>query len=293
MKIPKNRDSWGNFVALYVFLACSGTLVQESPVRLRHGTIILWEETATKVMIVSDSRTYDEEAGVRGQTCKIIDLSDGTLFFYTGSLLEASSKRTHEKVFSQQMFAKRAYDALKMEPKSYDRLNRIARKYSELVRLRMDELFKTIPHPSRMTGLAGFASLDEFKHARLVLVRIPIEVPNDGAPTYTGMPAIFEPSQNKLGLGDYPPYNAVNEFLDGNSERAKKAVADFKLRTAKLPKRDLDVHNLIAAVEASLNWNKDDPTIGPPVDAVVIESGRGIRWIKRKPECTKHVGAED
>jgi len=34
-----------------------------------------------------------------------------------------------------------------------------------------------------------------------------------------------------------------------------------------------------------LSWEKNDPSVGPPVDAVVLETGTGIRWVKRKPAC--------
>jgi hypothetical protein len=270
---------------LLTFFVCGSTVAQDGSIEPRHGTILLFEKTTAKIMIVSESRTYDATTEAKGKACKIIELSEDTLFFYTGNLLEAYNRRTGKIIFSQQNLARQAFGGLKMRPRTYNRLSRIASRYSELARPRLEALSKSIRDPSTMIGLAGFASLDEHKHPRLVLVNIPFVVPNDGAPPYTGMPSIYEPKQNETQMGAYKQYAGVSEFFDGKSERAKKAAAEFNSRSAKLPKQDIEVYELIAAVEASLSWNKDDPTIGPPVDAVVVESGKGIRWIKRKPEC--------
>jgi hypothetical protein len=154
----------------------------------------------------------------------------------------------------------------------------------------MDALLKVLPDASSRIGLAGFASLDESKRPKLVLVNIPVTVPNDGSAAFPGTPNVIEGPPNPrqtFGTGDHPANMAAVEFLDATSERAKAAVAKFESTAAKLPKQDVQVHRLIAAAEASLNWNQDDSGIGPPIDAVVIESNTGIRWIRRKPSCSE------
>jgi len=273
---------------LLVLLAFNRTPGQDGPVEVRHGTILLYEESSTQVIVVADSKIHADKSGKDENGCKIVNLSDDTLFFYTGNLFQAVNTRTGSEILSQQKVAHEAYSEVKTEPRSEQRLIDVANKYSELVRPEMNELFRVAyAHDfSESAGLAGFASLDEFKQPRIVLVAIPIHVSNDGAPAYTEVPYLSEPIQNKVYMGDYLEYRGVNEFLDAKTPRAKRAMDRFNSSVGKLPKTDVEVHKLIAAVQASLTWHRDIPTIGPPVDAVVIDSGTGIRWIKRKPKCS-------
>jgi hypothetical protein len=86
-------------------------------------------------------------------------------------------------------------------------------------------------------------------------------------------------------MGDYPPYKTVMEFLDTDTPRAERAMKKFQSTVPTFPSRDVEAHKLIAAVQASLDWNKDDPSIGPPINAAVIEPQTGVRWIQGKSRC--------
>jgi hypothetical protein len=261
---------------------------QENALELRHGTILLYVLNPTQFVVVADSKLHvvsDSKVNGLGDglCCKIVNLSHNTLFFYTGNLFEVFDN-TGKTILSQQKAATQAFENFKTEARSKQRLVDVANKYSELVRPKIDELLRA-GIKSDGVGLAGFASLDEFNHPRAVMVNFAFELLNNGTPAHTIDSKVFEPIPNKLYMGDYPPYKEVNEFLDAKTQRAKQAMEQFKSHRASLPEGDAGAYRLIAAVEASLNWNKNDPTIGPPVDAVVIEANRGIRWIKRKSMC--------
>ena len=267
-------------IVFVIGLALTPTPAQEATTHLRHGTILLYEETPKQVMIVADSKVHG--AGRDGITCKIINLSDDTLFFYTGQLFEVFDKG--KKVLSQQTIAQGAYNDFKYEARSYQRLIDVATRYTERVRPKMDELIRSgIKYD--ISGLAGFASLDESNHPKIVRANIVINPPGNEAPAQTTSEGLSEPQQNLLNLGNYPQYAGVNEFFDAKTPRAKRAMDRFNTHAKSLPERDVEVSKLIAATEAALIWHRDDPTIGPPVDAVVIESGTGIRWIRRKKMC--------
>lgn len=198
-----------------------------------------------------------------------------------------SNTRTGKVIFFQFEVAQNAYDAVGKQPLSLQRLKDVATEWSRMVAPGMDSLLKNDAEARTRIGLAGFGSLDENHRPKLILVKIPITVPNDGSSASTGTPTIYEwlqkPEQS-LGTGGYAANLAAIEFLDAKTERAKKAKAAFEYRATRLPQRDRYANELIAAVEAALEWRKEDPTIGPPVDAVVIETGSGIRWIRRKPK---------
>jgi hypothetical protein len=273
-------------VVIFLFLVPHAVLGQETTAVFPHGTILVYEETTTQVIIVADSKIYDDKTKWGGYACKIVNLSDDTIFFYTGNLFESFNQRTGKVFFSQQSVARTAYGYFQKQSRSENRLMAVANKYSELVSPKINNLLKSVNNPSERIGLAGFASRDELGHPRIVLVNIPVTVPNNGGQAYAGAPTVSEPILNEEYMGNYPQYQQVREFLDAQTPRAKLAMEKFNSRTAKVPEKDKEVYTLIAAVEAALSWNKNDPTIGPPVDAVVIESETGIRWIKRKPKCS-------
>jgi hypothetical protein len=277
---------WRSLAVIFSLLVSGVALGQETTVGFPHGTILVFEETTTRVVIVADSKLYDQQTKKGGYACKIINLSDDTLFFYTGNLFEAINNRTGKVFFSQQAIARTAYDFFKEAPRTEKRLMDVANKYSVLLAPQMNDLLKLLKNPSEFYGLAGLASRDELNHPRIVLVNIPVEVPNNGGQAYAGVPTVSEPILNERYMDDYPQYQQVREFLGAQTPRAKLAMEKFNSRTTKAPEKDKEAYTLIAAVEASLNWNKKDPTIGPPVDAVVIEPETGIRWIKRKSKCS-------
>jgi hypothetical protein len=263
------------------------TVGLEKSVGLRHGTVLLYEITANQFVVVADSKLYAEGQSQRAHNnlcCKIVNLSDDTLFFYTGDIFEAVETKTGKRIFSQQEIAKQAFQHFKKAVRSEQRLIDVANKYSELVRPRIDELLRNGIR-SDGVGLAGFASLDEFNHPRAVLLNIALSKPNAGGPPQTTDSQPFEPMPDQVYTGNYPPYQQVKEFIYPQTPRGKRAAEQFASRRAKLPERDAESYWLIAAVEFSLNWNSNDPTIGPPVDAAVIESDTGIRWIRRKSMC--------
>ena len=88
-----------------------------------------------------------------------------------------------------------------------------------------------------------------------------------------------------------PPYREVNEFFNDQTLRARKAVADFKIRAEKLPILDVEPYRLVAAVQAALDWDKSDHYIGPPVTALVVEPSTGIRWIQGEERCGSIVSS--
>jgi hypothetical protein len=269
---------------IFFIQPCGGG--QDRLLEFRHGTIIAWLTAPSRVIIVADSGVKSEVYGkLSEKACKIVALSPDTIYFYTGNLAQVLDTRTNTEIFSQEHFAREAYQNLAGKPRSYQKLVDLGTEFSALVRPKMDEILKIDRDPSQRVGLAGFASLDELNHPRLVLVTIPITVRNDGAPASTEAPKIFEWPSNKVGTGLTEQNMPVLEFWVAKTKRAKSAVAKFESSIPTLPKRDLDVYRLISAAEAALSWEKNDPSVGPPVDAVVLETGTGIRWVKRKPAC--------
>jgi hypothetical protein len=268
-----------------VLMAGCCALAQNEKTELRHGTIILYEDNLDQVVVVADSKW----SGATSKTaCKIDQLSADTIFFYTGNLAEDVTLRTKKIVWSQKIFAAEAYRQYKDEPRSDERLIAIATKYEQIAHPKINSFFQTISNSEAKTavGLGGFAGLDKLDHPKIVLVNFKVEVPNDGkSPAYLDNPFIGEFAINKTGMGNYEPYKFVNEFLDGDTPRAEKARKKFGKEAAQYPEKDREARFLIAAVNSALDWDKDDPGIGPPVDAVVIEPKTGIRWIEGMKRC--------
>jgi hypothetical protein len=272
-------------IGLFSILVCaSWAFGQSSPAQVRHGTIILFEDSFGQIIIAADSKYHP----IDKTACKIEQLSTNTVFFYTGNVAESISSKTYKTLWSQNIFAAQAYGQFKDEPPSDDRLMEMAAKYEQIAHPKIDSILKGIPNPNARAaiGLAGFVSLNKFNQPRLALVNFTVEVPNDGvSPAYLGGPSIAEWGANKLGMGNYNPYTYVNEFLSAVTPRAEKAKAKFEIEATKLPEQDREARRLIAAIDFALEWDKNDPSIGPPVDAVVIEPTTGIRWIQGIKRC--------
>lgn len=166
MAIRKRREFLRSSLLTAFFLLTPGKSVTEEPQsELRHGTIIVWEITTERIIIVSDSGLSHLSAGtverVGTTACKISNLAGETVFFYTGNLADAINKRTGAEIFSQHAIAREAYRRIYKELRSYRRLVAIGNEYAELARPRMDELLKSSSMASQRVGLAGFVSLDE------------------------------------------------------------------------------------------------------------------------------------
>src|ERR1700690_3334224 len=220
---------FGPVFSAFIFLMLQVSIGQAPLGEWRHGTVIAWSRSQDQLIIVADSGIESTTLGkLPEKACKIASLSDGTLFFYTGNLAQLVDLRTNKEVFSQEAIAREAYGRLRAQPQSYKKLVDIATEFSVLVRTDMDKFLKTDRHSSERIGLAGFAGLDESNHPRLVLVKIPIIIPNNGAPAYTASPDIFEWPSGKLGTGLTEQNMGVLEFLDAKTERAKSAAAKFE-----------------------------------------------------------------
>ena len=280
---------WTAVVAVLMTGCCA--LAQNEKTELRHGTIILFEEALDQVIVVADSKYLPatNKSGITGKTaCKIEQLSADTIFFYTGNLAEGVSLQTKKIVWSQKAFAAKAYKQYKDEPRSDERLIAIATKYEQIAHPKINSVFQTISNSEAKTaiGLGGFASLDKLDHPTIVVVNFVVQVPNDGkSPAYLGNPSIEEWPINKVGMGTYEQYKFVSEFLNGDTPRAEVARKKFGKEAAGYPEKDREARFLIAAVHSALDWDKDDPIIGPPVDGVVIEPKTGIRWIEGMKRC--------
>ena len=193
------------FAVLIMFQPLAKVLAQENPIQVHHGTVILYEETPTQIILAAHSKLFSG-TGRGERACKIVGLSQDVLFFYTGQLYKAEDSQGRE-LLSQQKVARQAYRATKDVVQSYQRLRNLGIKYSELVRPEMEQLFKIAwSHDFRRAiGLAGFASIDEFGHPRMVLVNIPINTSDDsGKQRYTtGTPILSEPAPFEVQLGIY------------------------------------------------------------------------------------------
>jgi hypothetical protein len=79
----------------------------------------------------------------------------------------------------------------------------------------------------------------------------------------------------------------TGEFLDGNTDRAKLAIAQLQKRLANKSFLDFEAYRLIVAVEFAMRWNPHETRVGGEVDAVVLNNGQKVRWIQRKQLCYK------
>jgi hypothetical protein len=108
---PSDLQWWGWIISRFYVVALASCLPlfvfnqtpgQEKSVELRHGTILLYELTAKQFIVVADSKLHADGKNQSSHDqlcCKIVNLADDTLFFYTGNIFEVLKRRLVRSYF--------------------------------------------------------------------------------------------------------------------------------------------------------------------------------------------------
>lgn len=279
-------------VGLVLMLAATECSTQNN-VNVLSGTILAFSLTDQELIVAVDSRMHFGKPGVPAtdSACKVIQLSEKAIFFYSGGAGEIRSMSTNELFFSANSLARDSYDLFREKP-NQQRLREAAISWGQNMKSRLDRLLPTSPDARSsvgLVGLGGFGGLDTNGAPFLYLVNIGITVDQQGHAVSSSF-VVTQADPNSpipIGVGGTDSSAGVSEFLANKTVRAKTANREFEKNVRTRSKRNADAYRITAAVEAAVRWGKDDALVGGPVDAVVLERGKSIRWIQRKPQCRK------
>ncbi|HEY4739364.1 MAG TPA: hypothetical protein VIH76_02080 [Candidatus Acidoferrales bacterium] len=260
--------------------------------KMAGGSILLFEADPGSVIVVADSRLTQGSKPVSDLECKIISLSDDTLFFYSGAMAQVDFSRTQKRVTANEI-GRNAFRKAGAQRNSLRRLFDLANQWAKNMKPVADSVlqFSRPEDRPKETQLGGFAGLDSEGFPRLVVANMSVNVDNAtrrataSYDVYQWPRHLDSPIGEGGALEDAPI--GTGEFLEGTTDRAKIAIAQLQKRLANKSFLDFEAYRLIAAVEFAMRWNPHETRVGGKVDAVVLNNGQKVRWIQRKQVCYK------
>ncbi len=278
---------------LAYFAAVAGCVISvqsnHDVVNVTSGTVAAFSLSSARLTVVVDSRRGNSDPTIARDDhgCKVIGLSPTAIFFYTGGVSSASDPTTKKVIFSANALAKDAFSRFRNES-GEARIRDTASAWAELMRRNIEAILTSSPNAlwsAERQGLGGFGGIGPNGAPVLYLANIGINITPDQRAS-VAVRIEKAPPDGRIGSNEASFTTGIGEFLTGKTDRAKLANAKFAKVSATKPMLDRDVYRLIAAVEADIQW-ANDAKVGGPVDAVVLDSGKELKWIQRKQECYK------
>lgn len=277
---------------LFISVLCPTTTSDTQMREAFGGTILLFYADKTQVFVAADSRLFSNGAAPpTNDGCKIISLSDDTIFFYSGGISQV--RRYGQLIFSANDTARAAFKQTVQKSNSVARLTKMANIWASLTEPTADAVLSITP-ADQITGdvqLGGFAGLDENGIPHLILANMSVTTFDDGRPSKSGFSVSEWPVDIKkplLGFGGTPSYKGAVEFLRKTTPRAKAAYALFEKSYGTKPQRDHERYAWLAAMRAAVRWAPDDPRVGGKVDSAVLEANKKVRWLSQKTTCREN-----
>ena len=263
----------------------------QNSVDVLSGTILVRSLTERELVVAADSRIQypTGDSRPRDDSCKIIQLSPRAVFFYWGAS-EIRSKKNGEILLSVNAIARDAYRRFPSQSNEL-RLESAANFFGESMAARLDAFLATstsVQMSATLAGSGGFGGLDSRGTPFLYTVEIGIDAPNGQRATATFKIAAVDPSSPyPVAVGGVASSAGVSEFLARKTERAARSYRKYEERVSPSLRKQTDAYLIRAALQAALQWAKDDSAVGGLVDVVVLQKGKSARWIQRKPACQK------
>jgi len=257
------------------------------------GTVIVLGYSKSKAVIAADSRESDNKGEYRDEACKIGVLNEDLVFAALGS---ARSTRREIILWDATREARAAFantNRLAAESDG-DFIDQVAHGWGMLLAAKIGENVQPeeglafsddeILVDGVFIGVAGPQEL----HISHQVIRAKI---------INKIPHIAVDPTKIVTLSDSMQFHVAgeadvfDEFIAGNTERAKKWNADLK-RDMRRKRDDGDVLKAIRLVDLTGAFGVDTvphrPTVhlvGGKTDAVELHAGGKVRWVQSKPAC--------
>jgi hypothetical protein len=260
--------------------------------KIAGGTILLFEADPGSVIVAADSRLTQGSKPVSDLACKIISLSDDTLFFYSGGMAQVDFPSTQNRITANEI-GRNTFRKVGMQRNSLQRLFDLANQWAKNMKPMSDTVLQFSRPEDRLkeTQLGGFAGLDSEGFPRLVVANMSINVDNATRKATASYDVYQWPRHSEFPIGEGGVLEdapiGTGEFLEGTTDRGKTAIAQLQKRMASKSFFDFEAYRLIAAVEFAMKWNPHETRVGGRVDAVVLNYGQKVKWIQRKQVCYK------
>jgi hypothetical protein len=298
------EDHMRNLALLVVALIPNAALFQiifalapHARAETNSGTIVVVGISRSKVVVAADSRVkhgtmdgfkYDDN------NCKIITPS-GKLIFVIGGNAQAGVEPDYDRTgFDGYLEARRLFTAVQTEAGSKsnavatkpDKIREIADKWQNAIEQRVRKIDpKYLAQIKRDLVTSGFFAWLEPDGSISAFVKAVYRPGAQGQTEWDLYPR--NESMSFFSFGSDTATNIAQELIDEKTDRAIKEARKWERDTVAIPSDQIDWRKAIRLVELTIYYHPlaDKAEIGGKVDAVQLETGRGITWVQNEKKC--------
>jgi hypothetical protein len=245
------------------------------------GTVVVIGWSQTKIVIVVDSRGFDDDGKHRDDICKIVRLDDHSVFTAAGNIIHAHDGHA---LWDAQREASRAFQAAQKSAAPLP-LKTTAKDWGARMVANINQSLKLDPSGSMLM-------LED----NIFLTGVFIGFENGSTAMYqveiVFAPAIRQARQNfyierhhrTIQFAALGRNEIVTEVVAGKTHFAKAEQQKWLASETNIPIVDRDVRWAIRLVQLTMEYHPHKADVGGPIDALEI-ARKGIRWVQRKPAC--------
>ncbi|HWW13079.1 MAG TPA: hypothetical protein VN310_00340 [Candidatus Dormibacteraeota bacterium] len=233
------------------------------------------------VVIGAESRNVDFHLNVLDDhTCKIISLGGDTLFYETGdSIIGVAGRR----LWDSKAVARAVYNSSQKRDTLTLSTIWVTRAYNWF-HAEPEQRLQVEAAADESIVIGGFINFDATGTASIHFAKLSYDAARGDLPP--------QPSSTGLGVVGSAGVGAdlVAEFVAGKTPRALKAIGrPMGMKRQIGVDSTEDIENVKKAINFVMNNLPSDErkVLGGPIDIAVIRNDGTIRWINRKPSCSK------
>src|SRR5216683_726079 len=265
------------FVAVFTAILARGASGQ-----LSIGSIAVLQSADDYLVIAADSKKLSAK-GVSLHSCKVDALDDQLIFANTGYGSYAGVRGKWDAT----AVARQHYHVLANAPRQ-ELISALAEAYGADLAAKLEPDVKDHPEEGWPQSLvtAIFAGFDEKRQRVVIEVNIH-QLQRDGAGRAVGYSTKRLPASDAVFAEVIGDTAIAQEFAAGRTVRSQswRNGLDFEVRGLGVKER------LVAGAEkiVELTATYQPSIVGGAIDTVLVSRKTGVKWIHRKPECTKGV----
>jgi hypothetical protein len=265
------------FVAVFTAISARGASGQ-----LSIGSIAVLQSADDYLVIATDSKNLSAK-GISLHSCKVDALDDQLVFANTGYGSYAGVRGKWDAA----AVARQHYHLLANAPR-HELISALAEAYGADLAAKLEPDVKGHPEEGWPQSLvtAIFAGFDEKRQRVVIEVNIH-QLQRDGAGRAVGYSTKRFPASDAAFAEVIGETAIAQEFAAGRTLRSQswRNGLDFEVKGLGVQDR------LVAGAEkiVELTATYQPSLVGGAIDTVLVSRKTGVKWIHRKPECTKGV----
>jgi hypothetical protein len=240
-----------------------------------HGTILIVAFRHNHIVAAVDSKLLNAKNPI---ACKMVEL--GKYGFFVSNGLGG----VPDEFFAPDV-AKEVFKTPKIDPASA-RKDGVADAWGRSMAYRFNHSRRVTQQDleeSRMFKTSGIFGFGDFL-GRLYLFEVHLNIVGEKGKrriTYV-VEQHFDDDSKEIEYGPTHSMAQMHEQMAGASPRARAFNQTHPVGPSD---HDYDARVAARTLDALIQWNPQADSISAPVDAVTLDPGQPLRWVRRKPQC--------